>query len=185
VCSKLELLNGDLAYLGTKNKQSKYMKITQYIYLFLAIFVMLMIASNGVNAQKKPKLKGLAKELIGTWKLESMEIILFTTENKLTEDQKKEYQKVKAIMPLASQAMKGMESYTFNADGTYKIVGEGKNGLEEKIGKWKLEKNILITTLDNVNDSEDKREIFIKEKKLNFILKKEGEFMGGIQKFVK
>jgi hypothetical protein len=161
------------------------MKITQKTYMFLAIFVILMIASNGVNAQKKPKLKGLAKELVGTWKSESMEVILFIAEDKLTEAQKKEYQKVKAIMPFVSQATKGLETYIFNADGTHKIVGEGRNGLEEKTGKWKIEKNILITTLDNVNDSEDKREIFIKEKTLHFIMKKEGEVMGGIKKFVK
>jgi hypothetical protein len=144
-----------------------------------------MIASSSVNAQKKPKLKGLAKELIGTWKSESMEVILFIAEDKLTEDQKKEYQKVKVMMPIVSQIMKDMQTYTFNADGTYKTAGEGKNGLEEKFGKWKLDKNILVTTLDNISDSEDKREIFIKDKMLNIILKKEGEVMGGIQKYVK
>lgn len=164
------------------------MKLTQKLSAFIAICAMLLIATHNAHAQKKPKLKGLAKELLGTWKFETMEVMLLTTEDKLTEEQKQQYDMAKAMMPMIAQSMKGKMTYTFNADGTYKSINEGEDGSPtETTGKWKLDKNMLTTTPDtpSPDSSAENAEVSIKDKMLNLTMKKEGEAMGAVLKFVK
>lgn len=149
---------------------------------------MLLIANTDALAQKKPKLKGIAKELMGTWKLDDLSVFLTTTEDKLKEEQKQAYEMAKAMMPMIIQSLKGKVVYTFNPDGSYKKVEEGEEGEpKETMGKWQLDKNKLKLTPENVSKENpaESAEITIANKVLNMKMTQEGEPMGANMKFLK
>lgn len=165
------------------------MKLNPNFFSLFAICVMLLIANTDALAQKKPKLKGIAKELVGTWKFDDVAVFLTVAEDKLSEEQKQNFEMAKTMMPMYAQSIKGKLSYTFSPDGTYKKVEEGEDGEPKELkGTWKIEKNMLTTTPENTSAEipEEKAEIEIADKKtLSMKMTQQGEVMGATLKFVK
>jgi hypothetical protein len=168
------------------------MKLSQRIYTLFAVCMMLTIACLDAQAQKKPKqpkLKGLAKELVGVWKFEDVKIVLLVPEDKLTEEQKQNYQMAQAMIPMLAETLKGKMTYYIQADGTFKRVEAGEDAnTKETTGKWKLDKNLLTLTPDEPTDANPVQtsEINTLNKALELkLVQKVGEAMTPILKFVR
>lgn len=102
------------------------------------ICAMLLVSISDAQAQKKPKLKGLAKQMIGTWSFDDLDIKL--DESKADDKMKQQFPMFKSMMGAEKDQMKGKVSFTFNADGTYinkSTLSDGK--IDEKKGTWVME----------------------------------------------
>jgi Lipocalin-like domain len=117
------------------------MKSTPHFFSLLTICFMLLIANTDALAQKKPKLKGIAKELVGTWILADMELKL--DEATATEEQKAEFEQIAGQKELIKAMMAGKMSFTFNANGSCTSTNELQGEKEEKTGTWSVENNKL------------------------------------------
>lgn len=106
--------------------------------LFCAIFL-LSIAD--AQAQKKPKLKGLAKEIIGEWTLDDLEVKL--DESKADSAQKGQFAMMEMMMKVMKQEMRGKLGFTFKTDGTYTRKAERSGETKEDNGTWTMEGNKL------------------------------------------
>ncbi|TAE18770.1 MAG: hypothetical protein EAZ95_03325 [Bacteroidetes bacterium] len=110
--------------------------------LTLALFcAMLLVSIADAQAQKKPKLKGLAKEMIGNWSLDDFDMKL--DESKADSTVKKQFEMMKMYMGMMKEQMKGKVTFTFNADGTYTNTADQEGESKTEKGTWTMEGNKL------------------------------------------
>jgi hypothetical protein len=110
--------------------------------LALALFCAIFLASiSDAQAQKKPKLKGLAKEIIGEWILDDLDVKL--DEGKADSVAKVQFSMMQMMMGAMKQEMKGKVGFTFKADGTYTRKAQRNGENNEGKGTWTLEGNKL------------------------------------------
>ncbi|TAE18769.1 MAG: hypothetical protein EAZ95_03320 [Bacteroidetes bacterium] len=115
----------------------KLSKLT--LALFCAIF---LVAITDAQAQKKPKLKGLAKQIIGTWSFDDLDAKL--DESKADDMMKQQFPMFKSMIGAEKGTMKDRVFFIFNPDGTYinkSTLDDGK--IDEKKGTWAMEGNTL------------------------------------------
>jgi len=166
------------------------MKITRNLFTLLAVAVMMLTTVTNAQAQKKPsKQKGLAKEIVATWKLDDIDIKL--DESKATDDEKQQFKTLQSTRDMMKEQMKkqmrGKFSFTFNADNTYTSVSETNGEKKEGKGEWTLVGNKLSFKQDNAEtDTPENFEVSIVDKKLNMKAPtRKGSNTSMIMKFVK
>lgn len=98
---------------------------------------MLLVAITDAQAQKKPKTKGLAKEIIGEWTIDDLEARL--DEGKADSVQKGQFALMQTAIKAMKEEMRGKLSYTFKPDGTYTRKAERRGNTSESKGTWTLE----------------------------------------------
>lgn len=145
------------------------MKLKTQFLSFFAICVMLLIANTDALAQKKPKLKGTAKLLVGYWVLDDMEFKL-DPEN-TSEELKAQFEEMESQKEMIKTMMAGKMSFTFKADGTCTTINELQGKKEEKSGKWSAEGNKLTI----IPEAQDKRvtDILLEKDSLKMFVPKE------------
>jgi|GEM_PF-2062702 len=164
------------------------MKITRNLFTLLAVAVMMLTTVTNAQAQKKPKpskQKGLAKEIIATWKLDDIDLKI--DESKATDEEKQQFTMAQAMMGMMKEQMKGKISFTFNADNSYTSVSETEGEKKEEKGKWALVGDKLSFKPDSAEtDMPESFEASIVDKKLNMKAPmQKGSNTSMIMKFVK
>jgi hypothetical protein len=110
--------------------------------LTLALFCAIFLASiTEVQAQKKPKLKGLAKQILGTWAFDDLDVRL--DESKADDIMKQQFPMLESMVASEKGTMKDKVFFTFNADGTYINKSTIDDKIDEKKGTWTIEGNNL------------------------------------------
>lgn len=123
------------------------MTMLRNFFALLAICALMSAASTSAQAQGNKK---LAKELVGLWKLDDMDMSLGTG---ATEEQKAEFEAGKAMTAAMITSMKGKVTFNLKADGEY----IGKNGMtEEDKGSWELvdDKLTMASSKEFINPEE-------------------------------
>ena len=123
-----------------------------YFLLAYALFVLLCFA-NQAQAQKKPKLKGLAKEITGKWILDDVEVKI--DETKATEEQKTQI--TNAMPKIRAELLKNKGTdkagyFIFKPDGTYATLPPENE--KEDTGTWKIMQD-QITLIPDTKDGKD------------------------------
>lgn len=119
------------------------------------------------QAQKKANSKTLAKELVGKWFLDDVDIKI--DETKATEDQKKQLNDAMPAIRAKLLKSKGKNDsgyYAFKSNGTYSTRSPGAS--VEQTGTWKVEQDKVILTPDE-EDSYDKFTAKIVNKRLHLM----------------
>ena len=147
-----------------------------------ALCALLFLAVTEAEAQKKPKLKGLAKELLGVWKLDDLDMKFDST--KANDEQKSQFAMIQAMMGMMKAQMKGSITFNFKADGSYTSVEKEKEG--ETTGKWTLAADKLTMIPDKADaEKPESMKIAIANKILSLFASKEGEPTSMIMKFIR
>ena len=148
---------------------------------FLLCF-MLFLSITEAQAQKKSKPKGLAKELLGVWKLDDLDMKFDST--KATDEQKSQFAMIQAMMDMMKAQMKGSVTFNFKADGSYTFIEKEKG--EETTGKWTLAADKLTMTPDKADaEKPESMKIAIANKILSLFASKEGEPTSTVMKFTR
>lgn len=147
------------------------------ISILFVVLAMLTLTNTRALAQKQSEPKELAKELVGVWKFEAMEVKLLKPEEQLSGEEEYMYGMTKSMVPMLSQNLSNM-SYTFTPDGIYKTITNTLYGKPvERNGTWKVEKSTLTLT-PNTPSQDDPIQILeasLKDQHLSLTEKRQGE----------
>jgi hypothetical protein len=115
------------------------------------MLLVLFCTAHEASAQKKPKLKGLAKQIMGRWVIDGMDMDLGAVKTDTAAMAK--YEAIRPMMAKMSEQMKGKLVFDFKADGTFDSESMEKGEAEKGKGTWKLEGNKL--TMDMPDKGSD------------------------------
>ena len=137
------------------------MTMLRNFFALLAICALVSVASTSAQAQGNKK---LAKELVGLWKLDDMDMSLGAS---ATEEQKAEFEAGKAMMAAMIAPMKGKITFDLKADGSYIGTSPNEDGMGEEKGTWKLVGDKLTMASSNEGSSPEEFIVSIEKGVLN------------------